>query len=179
MSMRRLVCSSTIQYIIINLHTKYDYSSLHSFTEIFDVTKNFIIQNMDGKKIGQIQGRIKRRRLIRNATIQYINIKLHIKYDYSSLHSFTEIFDEQFHQRKYGKKDVEPMRSQKGKSRKCMKSKEILYMLYKAKVNAKELHKAQDPRRFRRRNFIVETVEFDTKKKTKEKKMTSLWEIIP
>ena len=34
--MRRLVGSPTIQYIIINLHTKYDYSSLHSLTEIFD-----------------------------------------------------------------------------------------------------------------------------------------------
>ena len=33
--MRRLVRNPTIQYIIINLHTKYDYSSLDSFTEIF------------------------------------------------------------------------------------------------------------------------------------------------
>ena len=102
-SRRRLVCNPTIQYIIIKLHTKYDFSSLHSFTEIFD--KNFIIQSMERKKIGQIQGRINRRRLVRNPTIQYIIIKLHTKYDYSSLHNFTEIFDEKFHHSKYGKKE--------------------------------------------------------------------------
>ena len=51
-----------VQYIIINLHTKYEHSSLHSFTEIFD--ENFIIQSMERKKIGQIQGRISRIRLV-------------------------------------------------------------------------------------------------------------------
>ena len=35
-SIRRLVCKPMIQYIIINLHTKYDYSNLHGFTDIFD-----------------------------------------------------------------------------------------------------------------------------------------------
>ena len=35
-SMRRLVCNSTIQYTIINLHTKYDDSIWHSLAEIFD-----------------------------------------------------------------------------------------------------------------------------------------------
>ena len=81
--MRRLVCNPTIQYIIINLHTKYDYSSLHSFTEIFD--KNFSIQNMERKKIGQIQGRISRRRLVYNHSIQHVVINLYTKYDFSSL----------------------------------------------------------------------------------------------
>ena len=100
---RRLVGNPTIHYIIINLHTKYDYSSLHNFTEIFD--ENFLIQSMERKKIGQIQGRISRRRLVRNPTIHYIIINLHTKYDYSSLHSFTEIFDEKFHHSKYGKKE--------------------------------------------------------------------------
>ena len=102
---RRLVCNPTIQYIIINLHTKYDYSSLHSFTEILTLTKNFIIQSMERKKIGQIQGRISRRRLVGNPTIQYIIINLLTKYDYSSLHSSTEIFDQKFHHSKYGKKE--------------------------------------------------------------------------
>ena len=37
--------------------------------------------------------------------IQYIIINLHTKYDYSSLHSFTEIFDKKFHHSKYGKKE--------------------------------------------------------------------------
>ena len=60
---------------------------------------------MERKKIGHIRGRISRRRLVRNPTIQYIIINLHTKYDCSSLHSFTEIFDEKFHHSKYGKKE--------------------------------------------------------------------------
>ena len=101
--MRRLVRNPMVQYIIINLHTKYDYSSLHSFTEIFD--ENFIIRSMERKKIGQIQGRISRGKLVRSPTIKYIIINQHTKYEYSSLHSFTEIFDEKFHHSKYGKKE--------------------------------------------------------------------------
>ena len=69
------------------------------------LTKNFIIQSIERKKIGQIQGRISRRRLVRNPTIQYIIINLHTKYEYSGFHSFTEIFDEKFHHSKYGKKE--------------------------------------------------------------------------
>ena len=45
------------------------------------------------------------RRLACNPTIQYIIINLHIKYDYSSLHHFTEILDKKFHYSKYGKKE--------------------------------------------------------------------------
>ena len=101
-SRRRLVRNPTIQYIIINLHTKYNYSSLHSFIEIFD--DKFYHSKYGKKKNGQIQGRISMRRLVRNPTIQYIIINLHTKYNYSSLHSFTEIFDEKFHHSKYGKK---------------------------------------------------------------------------
>ena len=69
------------------------------------LTKIFIIQSFERKKIGQIQGRISMRMLVRNPTIQYIIINLHTKYDYSSLHSFAEIFDEIFHHSKYGKKE--------------------------------------------------------------------------
>ena len=99
---RRLVCNPTIQYIIINLHTKYEYSSLHSFTEIFDEK----FHSKYGKKENWTNtGKNKRRRLVRNPTIQYIIINLHTKYEYSSLHSFTEIFDEKFHHSKYGKKE--------------------------------------------------------------------------
>ena len=69
-----------------------------------------------GKKIGQIQGRISMRRLLRDPTIQYIIINLVTKYnyiiinlvtkyDYSSLHGFTAIFDEKFHYSKYGKEE--------------------------------------------------------------------------
>ena len=69
------------------------------------LTKIFIIQSMEWKKIGQIQGRLSRRRLVRNPTIQYIIINLLTQYDYSRLHSFIEIFDEKFHHSKYGKKE--------------------------------------------------------------------------
>ena len=170
-SRRRLVRNPMVQYTIINLHTKYEYSSLHSFTEIFDenfiiqsmerkkirqiqgrisrrrlicnptyntslstcipnmntlastvlqksLKKNFIIQSMERKKIGQIQERIGRRRLVRNPTIQYIIINLHTKYDYSSLHSFTEIFDEKFPHSKYGKKENQT-NTQKNKQEKA------------------------------------------------------------
>ena len=60
---------------------------------------------MERKKIGQIQGRISRKRLVRNPTIQYIIINLLTEYDYSSSHSFTEILYEKFHHSKYGKKE--------------------------------------------------------------------------
>ena len=71
------------------------------------LTKNFIIQNMERKKLGQIEGRISIRRLVRNLTIQFIIINLHTctKYDNSSLYSFTKIFDEKFKHSKYGKKE--------------------------------------------------------------------------
>ena len=60
---------------------------------------------MERKKTGQIQGKNKRRRLVCNPTIQYIIINLNTKYDYSSLHNFTEIVDKKFHHSKYGKKE--------------------------------------------------------------------------
>ena len=101
-SRRRLSHSSIIQYIIItclpNMTTPACKISQKS------LTKNFIIQSMERKKISQIQRRISMRRLVCNPTIQYIIINLHTKYDYSSLHTFTEIFDEKFHYSKYGKK---------------------------------------------------------------------------
>ena len=100
---RRLVCNPTIQYIIINLHTKYDYSSSHSFTEIFD--EKFHHSKYGNKENWTNTGKNERRRLVHNPTIHYIIINLHTKYDYSSLHSFTEIFDEKFHHSKYGKKE--------------------------------------------------------------------------
>ena len=98
--MKRLVRNPTIQYIIINLHTKYDYSSLHGFTEIFN--KNFIIQSMErkkksdkyrgkknenaGSKYGKKENgtnawKNKHERLVYSPMIQYIIINLHTKYD--------------------------------------------------------------------------------------------------
>ena len=49
---------------------------------------------MERKKIGQIQGRISRRRLVCNPTIQHIIINLYTKYDSSSLQGRGAIFDE-------------------------------------------------------------------------------------
>ena len=91
-SRRRLVRISTIRYIIINLLTKYDYSSLHSLTEIFD--EKFHHSKYGKKEIGQMYGRISRRRLICNPMIQHVIINLYTKYDFSSLHGCGEIFDE-------------------------------------------------------------------------------------
>ena len=66
--------------------------------------KNFIIQSMERKKIGQIQGRISRRRLVCNPTIQHVIINLYTKYDSSSLQGCGEIFDEKV-LRNYGRTD--------------------------------------------------------------------------
>ena len=101
-SRRRLVCNPTIQYIIINLLTKYD--SLACTVSQKSLTKNFIIQSMERKKIRQIQGRISRRRLVCNPTIQHVIINLYTKYDSSSLQGCGEIFDEKVLQN-YGRTD--------------------------------------------------------------------------
>ena len=51
-SSRRLVLNSTIQQVIINLHAKYQHSSLHGCGEIFDEK---FYQKGDGQKDGQMQ----------------------------------------------------------------------------------------------------------------------------
>ena len=61
------------------------------------LTKNFILQSMEGKKSGQMQGRICWRRLVLNPTIQQVVINLRTKYEHSSLYGCGEIFDEKFH----------------------------------------------------------------------------------
>ena len=50
------------------------------------LTKYFIPQSMKGKKTGQIQGRISRRRLVLSPTMQQCIMDLAIKYNHSSLH---------------------------------------------------------------------------------------------
>ena len=73
------------------------------------LTKNFIIQSIERKKIGQIQGRISRSRLVCNPTIQHVVINLYTTYDFSSLQDCGEIFDETFEGtegRKDGRTDV-------------------------------------------------------------------------
>ena len=59
---------------------------------------------MERKKSGQIQGKISRRRLVCNPTIQHVIINLYIKYDSSSLQGCGEIFDEKVLQN-YGRTD--------------------------------------------------------------------------
>ena len=68
------------------------------------LTKNFIIQSMERKKIEQIKGRISRRRLVCNPTIQHVIINLYTKYDSCSLQGCGEIFDEKV-LRNYGRTD--------------------------------------------------------------------------
>ena len=102
-SRRRLVHNPEIQYTIINLHIKYDYSSLHSLAEIFD-------EKFHHSKYGKKENRTntwknKQEKAGSQSPIQYTIINEHIKYDYSSSHSLAEIFDEKFHHSKYGKKE--------------------------------------------------------------------------
>ena len=58
---------------------------------------------MDGWKEGQMWTSITP--TVSKRGEKYIIINLHTKYDYSSLHSFTEIFDKKFHYSKLGKKE--------------------------------------------------------------------------
>ena len=48
--------------------------------------KTVILQSMDGKKIGQIHGRIRKRRLVSNPTIQQVISNLHTIDEHSTLH---------------------------------------------------------------------------------------------
>ena len=70
------------------------------------LTKNFIIQSTERKKTEQILGRISRRRLVCNPTIQqHVIINLYTKYDSCSLlQGCGEIFDEKV-LRYYGRTD--------------------------------------------------------------------------
>ena len=68
------------------------------------LTKNFIIQSMERKKIRQMQGRISRRRLVCNPTVQHVIINLYTKYETCSLQGCGEIFDEKV-LRNYGRTD--------------------------------------------------------------------------
>ena len=99
---RMLERNHTLQHIIIYLHTKSDCSSLQGLTGFFD--ENFMIQSMGRMKIGQTYGRISRRWLVCNRTIQYV-FNLYTKYTYFSLLAFTEICDEQNRYSRYGKKE--------------------------------------------------------------------------
>ena len=80
--------------------------------------KNVILQSMDGKKIRQIRGRISRRRLVPNPTIQQVIINLHTKYENSSLHGCYEIFAEIFHSSKYERKKIEQIQRRISKQEK-------------------------------------------------------------
>ena len=71
------------------------------------LTKNFILRSTERKKIGQIRGRISRRRLVLNPRIQQVITNLHSKYDHSSLHGCGEIFDEKFHKKGTGRRTEE------------------------------------------------------------------------
>ena len=58
--------------------------------------------SMGGKKIGQKQEELSRRRLVLNPTIQQLIINTQTKYDQSSLHGCGEISDKKLHSSKHG-----------------------------------------------------------------------------
>ena len=61
---------------------------------------------MESKKIGHMQVRISRRKLVLNPTIQQVVINLPTNYQHSRLHGYGEILNEKFHfYLKYGKKE--------------------------------------------------------------------------
>ena len=101
-SRRRKVLNRTIQ-VVINRHI--NMSILACIAVEKSLTKHFILQSIEGKRIGQIQARINRRRLNLNARIQQVVINLHIKYEHSSMYCCGEIFDETFHLSNYGRKE--------------------------------------------------------------------------
>ena len=101
--MRRLVCNPMIKYIIMNLPSKYEYSSLHSFTVVFD--DKFHYSKYGKEENWTNQEKHKHQNANSHLSIQFIIINLHTKYDNSSLHSFTEIFDDKFHYFKYELKE--------------------------------------------------------------------------
>ena len=74
-------------------------------TPLFQSENIKIHSSKYGKIIGQIHGRISMRRLVRNLTIQRIIINLPTKYDYSSLHGYTAIFEEKNNYSKYGNEE--------------------------------------------------------------------------
>ena len=101
--MKRLVCNPTIQYIIISLHTKYDYPSLHSLTAIFD--EKFHHSKYGKKENWTNTGKDKHEKAGSQSHDTIHHYHLAYRIDNSSLHSLTAIFDEKFHYSKYGKKE--------------------------------------------------------------------------
>ena len=81
------------------LLTKYDYSNLHSFTEIFDEKFR---HSKCGKKLNWTNTGTNKQELVRNPTIQIVIINLYTKYDFSILQGCGEIFDEKV-LRNYGR----------------------------------------------------------------------------
>ena len=98
--MRRLVRNPTIKSIIISLHIKSDFSSYHSFTEIFD--EKFHHSKYE-KKENWTNTR-KNKQVKSNPMIQHVIINMYTKYDFSSLLGCGGIFDEEM-LRNYGRTD--------------------------------------------------------------------------
>ena len=79
-SMKRLVRDSTKKNTSLSTCLP-DMTTLACTVLQQSLTKNFIIQNIERKKTGEIQRRISISRLVCNLTIQFIIINLHTKYD--------------------------------------------------------------------------------------------------
>ena len=76
--------NTTIQQVVINLHTNMNILACMVLEK--SLMKNVILQSMEGKQIGKIQGRISRRRLVLNPTIQQCIMNLHTLDQLSTLH---------------------------------------------------------------------------------------------
>ena len=68
------------------------------------LTKHFIPQTIEGKKIGQIQRRISSRRLVFHPIIQQVIIKMNTKYEYYSLDDWRNLTKNFILQSMVGKK---------------------------------------------------------------------------
>ena len=93
---RRPIFNPTIQYVIVNLYTKFEVAIFYGCGDTF--------YEKSGKKEKRTQGRTNRRMPICNPTIQLVVVNLYTKYEVSILNGCGVIFDEKV-LRNYGRMD--------------------------------------------------------------------------
>ena len=92
---RRPIFSPTIQFVVVNLYTKFEVSILNGCGDVFD-------KKLERKKKEQIKGRTNRRRPICNPTIKLVVVNLYTKYKVSIFNGSGNIFDEKFGKKEKG-----------------------------------------------------------------------------
>ena len=83
-----------IQFVVVNLHTRFEVSILNGCGDIFD--------KKSGKKKEQIIGRKNRRRPIFDPTIQLVVVNQYTIYKVSTFNGCGDIFDEKFGKKEKG-----------------------------------------------------------------------------